>query len=213
MSEKKPNPLANLNTFRLETLEDGVFAIAMTLLVLNLKVPEKLDDSLPKAILQIWPNLVTFFGSFILLGVFWFGHRASLNYVKHADHVYHWLEIILLMFVSIVPFSASLISKYYSEQAAIIIYGINLIAIGVTISIQWIYATHNYRLIDKELPVPFIKFAKIRSVFAPTAYTMAILLSFISIKISLFIYTLVPVLYIFPVFLPVWRRMATWRFI
>jgi uncharacterized membrane protein len=202
---EKPNPLANLNTFRLETLEDGVFAIAMTLLVLNLKVPVTLDGFLWKAILQIWPHLVTFFGSFILLGVFWFGHRAAFNFIKHSDHIFHWLNIILLMFVSVVPFSASLISKYYTNQTAIIIYGLNLMAIGITMTIQWFYATHNFRLIDNQLPVNVIKFAKIRTMFAPIAYLIAILLSFLSFKISLAIYTIVPVLYILPFFQKYWR--------
>ena len=213
MADKTPNPLSNLSTFRLETLEDGVFAIAMTLLVLNLKVPAKLDNSLLKAILQIWPDLITFFGSFILLGVFWFGHRAALHYVKNADHIFHWLEIILLMFVSIVPFSASLISKYYNEQAAIIIYGTNLIAIGITLTIQWYYASYNYRLIDSQVPKTVINFAKIRSIFAPVAYSIAVLLSFIDLKISLILFTIIPVLYILPIFLPWWRWMAKIPFI
>ena len=213
MADKTPNPLSNLSTFRLETLEDGVFAIAMTLLVLNLKVPAKLDNSLLKAILQIWPDLITFFGSFILLGVFWFGHRAALHYVKHADHIFHWLELILLMFVSIVPFSASLISKYYNEQAAIIIYGTNLIAIGITLTIQWYYASNNYRLIDSQVPKTVINFAKIRSIFAPVAYSIAVLLSFIDLKISLILFTIIPVLYILPIFLPWWRWMAKIPFI
>jgi len=208
MADNKTNPLSNLSIFRLETLEDGVFAIAMTLLVLNLKVPSKLDDSLFRAILQIWPELVTFFGSFLLLGVFWFGHRAALHYVKHADHVYHWLNLVLLMFVSIVPFSASLIAKYYNEQAAVIIYGLNLIAIGLTLTIQWYYASNNCRLIDEQIPKTVINFAKIRSMFAPMAYTIAILLSFIDLKISLIIYTIIPILYILPICMPFWRKLA-----
>jgi uncharacterized membrane protein len=206
MSNKTPNPLANLGIFRLETLEDGVFAIAMTLLVLNLKVPAKLDDSLIMAILQIWPNLVTFFGSFLLLGVFWFGHRAALDYIKHADHVFHWLNILLLMFVSVVPFSASLIAKYYFERTAVIIYGLNLICIGITMYIQWVYATKNYRLVDKDMPVFVIKYAKFRIILPPVAYFVAILLSFIDLKISLIIYTIVPALYILPFLQPIWRR-------
>jgi uncharacterized membrane protein len=208
MSKEKLNPLANLGIFRLETLEDGIFAIAMTLLVLNLKVPSKLNDSLIMAILQIWPSLVTFFGSFLLLGVFWFGHRAALDYIKHADHIFHWLNILLLMFVSILPFSASLIAKYYFEQTAVIIYGFNLILIGSTMYIQWVYATKNFRLIDKDIPVFVIKFAKLRIIFPPISYSIAILLSFIDLRISLIIYTIVPSLYILPFLQPVWRRFV-----
>lgn len=209
MVEHKTNrPLSNLSTIRIEALDDGVFAIAMTLLVLNLKIPSKIDNSLFKAIINIWPDLITYFGSFILLGVFWFGHRAALHYIKHANHVFHWLGIILLMFVSIVPFSASLIAKYYNEQASVIIYGLNLVAIGLTLTIQWYYATNKFRLVDHDLPKAVINFAKIRTMFAPFSYLVAIILSFIDIRVSLIIYTIVPVLYIFPVFLPLWRLMA-----
>ncbi len=208
MENNKPNPTTHLNIFRLETLEDGVFAIAMTLLVLNLKVPSKLNDSLVMAVLQIWPNLVTFFGSFLLLGVFWLGHRTALSYIKHADHIYHWLNLFLLMFVSVLPFSASLIAKYYYEQAAVIIYGLNLILIGVVMFLQWMYAAKNFRLLDKELNPSIIRYAKIRTGFAPAAYFCAIILSFIDIKISLIFYTVVPLLYILPFCLPAWRYFA-----
>ncbi len=205
MNSRKPNPTSNLNIFRLETLEDGVFAIAMTLLVLNLKVPNKLDSSLIFAILQIWPNLLTFFGSFLLLGVFWLGHRTALSYIKFADHIYHWLNLILLMFVSILPFSASLIAKYYNERAAIIIYGLNLIAIGITMFIQWVYASKDFRLLDKDLNPSIIRYAKIRTGFAPVVYFLAILLSFVNIHISQIVFTVVPLLYILPFLLPVWK--------
>jgi uncharacterized membrane protein len=209
----KPHPLSNLLTYRLESLSDGVFAIAMTILVLNLKIPPIINNSLFNAIIQIWPDLITFFGSFILLGVFWFGHRAALHYIKHANHVFHWLEIILLMFVSIIPFSASLISKYYYNETAIIIYGLNLIAIGITLTIQWYYASNNHRLVDSNLPKSIINFAKIRSMLAPFCYLIAVLLSFVDYKISLVIYTIVPILYILPVFLPFWQFMAKIPFI
>lgn len=211
MEESKSNIhtyLSTLSTFRIETLEDGVFGIAMTLLVLNLKIPDKIDKSVLNAVINIWPNLVTFFGSFVLLGVYWLGHRTAFHFIKHGDHVFHWFNIMLLMFVSIVPFSASLIAKYYYDQVAIIIYGINLIAIGTTMYLQWCYATYNFRLIDKELPTWIIRYAKIRTIFAPLAYLSAILISFISCRMSLVLYTIVPILYILPILLPVWKSIA-----
>lgn len=208
MNNDKTNIHSNLSTFRIETLEDGVFAIAMTLLVLNLKIPEKLNNSLIIGIIHIWPNIVTFFGSFLLLGVYWLGHRTALHYIKHADHNFHWLNILLLMFVSIVPFSASLIAKYYYDQVAIIIYGINLIAIGSTMYFQWCYATKNFRLIEKDISPVIIPYAKFRSIFAPLGYFTAICLSFLNTTISLVLYTIIPILYILPIFLPLWRKIS-----
>ena len=208
MKQNNFNITSSLSTFRLETLEDGVFAIAMTLLVLNLKIPETIDQSVFNAIVKIWPNLVTFFGSFILLGVYWFGHRTALHFIKNADHVFHWINMLLLMFVSIVPFSASVIAKYYQDRGAIILYGLNLITIGVTMYWQWCYATSHSRLIDKELSSFVIRYAKIRCIFAPLAYIFAICLSFLNLVIPLILYTVIPVFYILPIFMPVWKRMA-----
>jgi len=208
MKQNNPNIHSFLSTFRIETLEDGVFSIAMTLLVLNLKLPEKLDQSVFLAIVKIWPNLITFFGSFLLLGVYWFGHRTALHYIKYADHVFHWLNIFLLMFVSIVPFSSSVIAKYYYDRGAIILYGINLIAIGLTMYLQWSYATLDYRLTEKDLSPVIVRYAKIRCIFAPMVYLLAICLSFLNITIPLILYTVIPIFYTLPVFLPIWARMA-----
>ncbi len=208
MKQNTPNITSSLTTFRFEALEDGVFAIAMTLLVLNLKIPETIDQSVFLSIVKIWPNLLTFFGSFLLLGVYWFGHRTAIHFIKNADHVFHWLGILTLMFVSIVPFSASMIAKYYHDQGAIILYGLNLIAIGVTMYWQWYYSTRGYRLIDEALPTFVIRYAKIRIIFAVMAYTLAIFLSFVNTVIPLIIFTIIPVFYILPIFIPVWKRMA-----
>lgn len=205
MHSKNLIPLSNLSIFRLETLEDGVFAIVMTLLIFDIKLPNLDNHNLAKELLFIWPNVITFIGTFLLLGVFWFGHRAALNLVKHADHIYHWLNLILLMFVAMIPFSASVIARHYKEHLAILIYGSNLIAISMTMFMQWIYATHNHRLVEKELPESIIYFALIRTIFSPIAYTIAILAGFVSVNISLAIFTLIPILYILPFFNSFWH--------
>jgi len=211
MKQNVPNITSALNTFRIETLEDGVFAIAMTLLVLNLKIPETTDQSVFHSIVKIWPNLLTFFGSFLLLGVYWFGHRTALHYIKNADHTFHWLGILILMFVSIVPFSASMIANYYHDQGAIILYGLNLITISLTMYWQWYYATSGYRLIDKDLPAYVIRFAKNRFIFAPIAYLLAICFSLVNSVIPLILYTILPVFYILPFFVQVWEKIAKYQ--
>jgi uncharacterized membrane protein len=208
MAKGNPNPLSNLKPFRLEALEDGVFAIAMTLLVLNLKVPERLDGSLLASLAALWPNALAYVGSFLVLGVFWFGHRAAMNYITRTDYAYHWLNIVMLMFVAVIPFTASLIAKYYAERTAVVVFGLNLIAIGMAMYAQWVYAVRGRRLVDPGLSAYVIRFAKIRMLFAPTAYAIAVGLSFIDTRISMVIFTVAPVLYILPFFQPLWRRIA-----
>jgi uncharacterized membrane protein len=209
--EKRTNPTSNLSTFRIETLEDGVFAIAMTIMIFDLKIPNASELTLAKNLWNMMPNFTGFFGSFFLLGVYWFGHRAAFHYIKFADHNYHWLNILLIAFVALVPFSTALFAKFYLDEIAIIVYGSNLIMIGLIMYVQWLYATRNHRLIDKELPLNVIRFAKIRSIFPPIMYSIALLMGMINFKISMVIFTVVPLLYILPFFQPIWRRLAKER--
>ncbi len=206
--DKKVNPTGNLSTFRIETLEDGVFAIAMTIMIFDLRIPNINEFTLAKNLWSLMPNFTGFFGSFFLLGVYWFGHRSAFHYIKFADHNYHWLNIVLLAFVALVPFSTAMFAKFHHDQIAIIFYGVNLICIGLIMYSQWLYATKNHRLIDKELPETIIRFAKLRTIFPPIMYLFALLLGLFDLKISMIIFTVVPLLYIIPFFQPIWRKFA-----
>jgi uncharacterized membrane protein len=206
--ERKVNPTGNLSIFRIENLEDGVFAIAMTIMIFDLKIPTINEYSLAHNLWNLMPNFTGFFGSFFLLGVYWFGHRAAFHYIKFADHNYHWLNILLLAFVALVPFTTALFAKYYLDETAIFIYGINLILIGLTMYAQWLYATKDHRLIDEELSASIIRFAKLRTIFPPITYTLALLIGMIDFRISMVIFTVVPLLYILPFFQPFWRHFA-----
>jgi uncharacterized membrane protein len=100
---------------RIEALADGVFAIAMTLLILEVKVPDLLPDQieqLPDRLLQLWPNFAAFGISFLICGVYWVGHHAQLHYIRRSDRFFIWLNIVFLMVISAIPFSAALIGEY-----------------------------------------------------------------------------------------------------
>lgn len=205
---KKLNPSDGLSIFRLETLEDGVFAIAMTILVFDLKIPENNGLTLWENLQNMIPNILSFFESFILLGIYWFGHRSALHYIKHANHIYHWINLQLLAFVAILPFSTAMLAKHYTEKTAVIIYGLKLIFIGVFLTIQWLYATKDRKMVDPDLSDSVIRFATYRSCFAPVCYFIAILLSLINVWIALVMYFIVPMTYIFPFFQKYWRKAA-----
>jgi uncharacterized membrane protein len=205
-SSKIELPSSNLmGSFRLESLEDGVFAIVMTLMLFDLKLPDSNNEDLFISITRLIPNVISFIISFMLLGIYWNGHRSAFHYIKHADHWYHWLTIGLLALITTVPVSTAGIAKHYTEPFAITLYGTNLVLIGIVLYIQWVYALKNNRLVTQDIPAHTIIYAKLRCIFPSFLYSIAIISGYFNVWISIIIFISVPLLYIFPFFNFFWR--------
>jgi uncharacterized membrane protein len=191
-----------LSRNRIEALADGVFAVAMTLLVLDIKVPELQSPSataeLPLKLLALWPKFLSYLISFVILGVYWVGHHMQLSFIRRADRPLLWINILFLLWVALVPFSTALLSEYSKTRVAIAIYGANLIAIGLTLSLHWWYATAETRHVDPDIHPNLVRSAMKRTLMAPLIYVIAIALSFFKAELSLILYALVPILYILP---------------
>jgi uncharacterized membrane protein len=187
---------------RVEALTDGIFAVAMTLLVLDIKVPEAQQATgaanLPLNLLALVPKVLSYIISFIILGVYWVGHHAQLAFIHRADRPLLWINIVFLLWVALVPFSTALLSEYSNTRMAIGIYGGNLIAIGLTLALHWWYATAGSRHVDPAIDRALVRGAMYRTLMGPFVYLLAILLSFIKVELSLILYALVPILYILP---------------
>jgi uncharacterized membrane protein len=187
---------------RIEALTDGVFAVAMTLLVLDIKVPE-LEQSLSSAelpfrLLALWPKFLTYAISFVILGVYWVGHHMQLSFIRSADRPLLWINILFLLWVALVPFSTALLSEYTKHRLAIAIYGANLISIGLTLALHWWYATTRTRHVDPDTQPGLVRAAMARTLMGPLLYLIAIGVSFFSTELSLVLFALVPILYILP---------------
>jgi len=195
-----------LSTSRLEALVDGVFAVAMTLLVLNLTVPPEpaglSSAALTRHLIQDLGErrftALTYAISFVIAGVYWVGHHNQFPLIRRADRVLLWITILFLMGVTGIPFSTALLGTYPGQQIAVVLYGANLIVIGLVLAGQWWYATSNHRLTDADLDPLLVRRAMRRILTGPLAYLLAIGLSFKSPALSLVIYALVPLLYILP---------------
>ena len=126
---------------RIETLTDGVFAIVMTLLVLEIAVPQlshsEAATELPKQLLELWPVILSYATSFIILGFLWIAHDYQFHYVKRANRTFLWITIFYLMFIAFVPFSTALIGEYGDQQISVIIYGINISVVGFWEYVRW----------------------------------------------------------------------------
>ncbi len=191
----------DIKTGRLEALVDGVFAIAMTLLVFNIHLPE-----LPKtasahdlllSLVTILPSIASFAISFIILGMFWVGHHTEFRFIKKLDHKLIWYNIFYLLFISFLPFTAQLLGSYHNNQVAIIVYGLHLIIMVVIHYLMWQHAKNHANLLTDNMDLRIHALVNRLTLFAVVSYSAAIALSFWRPEPALIMYVLVPLPYIF----------------
>ena len=135
-------------TGRMEAFSDGVFAIAITLLILEIGVPAGSGDDLLAALGEQWPSYLAYFVSFATIGAVWFAHTVITEYLEHADSVLVRLNLLLLLVVSFLPFPTKLLAEYVhepdAERIAATVYGINLLLALVMVSVVWRYAVREH---------------------------------------------------------------------
>ena len=121
-----------MSKLRLEAFTDGVYAIVITLLILDIRIPEVRPDALGPALLGLLPQVFTYVLSFFIIGLYWFSHHRVAQQVKQIDGSFVWLNMLWLLFVTIMPFTTALLGRYPLQPIPITIYGIDLILANVT---------------------------------------------------------------------------------
>ena len=182
---------------RLETLVDGIFAIAMTLLVLSIEIPSAEFHSAADFqiyIISLLPKILIYFISFILLAIFWMNHHVFFV-IKRVNSAILWINIIWLMFIALVPFSTSLVSSFGQYELSQIIFGLNIFVIGLLFYINWNYAVKKGYISEKA--IHYDKALKKSNLFTPLIALIAIGLSFINPRISSTVFLFIPVIYLF----------------
>jgi uncharacterized membrane protein len=183
---------------RIVALTDGVFAIVMTLLVLEISIPEiaqsSLHTELPSRLLELWPKLLSYVISFMILGIFWYLHHIAFHYIKRSDNGLVWLNILFLMFIALIPFSTALFGSYGTEQLALVIYAINIILVTVMRFIIWIYATGKHRLVDINISPSLLKWDRLISLGFLFIFLLMIGVSFINVAAARAVFILLGVL-------------------
>ena len=146
------NRLAGQNHHRLEALSDGVFAVAMTLLVLDLHAPARdaihSERDLIAALTLLAPNLMVYGLSFLTLGIFWVGQQTQLNQLARADRDVTWIHLAFLCAVTLLPFVTGLMAAFIQFRIALILYWANTFALGALLYLSWNRATRNNLLRD-----------------------------------------------------------------
>src|SRR3989475_1335745 len=200
MRETSENRLAaGLSTTRLQAFSDGVFAVAITLLVLNLQVPQIASASeLVPRLGALWPKLLSYALSFVLVGIYWVAHHNAFHYIQRSDRNLLWLNILLLMCIVFIPFPTALLGQYPEQRVSVIIYAGTLVLTGLVLQLLWWYATSGCRLVDRTIDPRLVQRATRRNLTAPLLYLLAIGISLFSIPASFVLFMLVPVYYILP---------------
>lgn len=161
-ANQKPKPIGVTrppslpSKVRLEALSDGIFAIAMTLLVLDIRLPHLPEAAsagqVLQALLHIWPKFLAFVISFSFLARGWNAHRTICHYVEHVDYAFSYMNMLFLLFVCLLPFSASLISEHPETSIGAAFYAINLIVLPGIVYVMWHHAVGNNLLDEKDGP-------------------------------------------------------------
>ena len=177
-------------TGRVEAFSDGVFAIAITLLVLDLHVPQNLHsvEGLLGSLQEQWPAYLAFLLSFATIGIMWINHHYLFNLITRTDHWLLVFNALLLLTITVVPFPTSLLAEYIGhdgQQVAMAVYAGWGLVIALMFNLVWRYATHGGRLISSRADPQAIRVISRGYAFGPFLYLLSFGLAFLSVPASL----------------------------
>jgi uncharacterized membrane protein len=192
---------------RLEAFSDGVLAIAATLLVLELRPPET-EGHLLQALLSLWPTYAAYVTSFLTIGIIWVNHHSLFANVERVDRRLMFLNLLLLMVVSVIPFPTAVLGRYVTSpedsHVAAAVYGVVMVLMSISFSALWFHVTRDGRLITARLDPKRARRESLLFSIGLIVYVLAIGLAFVSALLSLLVYALAAVFYMFP-WLPEYR--------
>lgn len=185
----EPESAAEKETGRVEAFSDGVFAIAITLLVLDLKVPNasastRLSESLAKQ----WPTYLAFLISFFFIGVMWINHHRLFTHIRRTDHTLLVFNGLLLMGVTVVPFTTALLAAYLGHpdgDVAAMVYSGAYIVIAIFFNLLWRHAATGNRLLGRSADMQAVRALTRQYLFGPVLYLICFGLAWVSVTASL----------------------------
>jgi len=142
-----------VSTNRLETFADGVFAIAATLLILNVDTQIGANAEIGTRLLHIWPSYAGYVVSFLTIGIIWANHHTVMNQIARVDRTFLMLSVLLLMSVAFIPFPTRLVAEHIRDdgaRAATVTYGITMTSVAITFNAIWFYAVRGGRLLRED---------------------------------------------------------------
>ena len=205
MPDANPVPVARLSsTGRVEAFSDGVMAIAITLLVLDLKVPTaeqvQAAGSLIGALGERWPSYLAYLAAFLTIGIIWLNHRAFVDRVNRFDNRLQWLNLLLLLGVATLPFPTSLLAEYVgaggpSAATAAVIYGLLSVGTALPWGLMWRHIVRHPDLLEPPFDLAYARAELKRASIGPAVYALAIPIAVVAPLVALAFYIGIAVLY------------------
>jgi uncharacterized membrane protein len=208
-----PQPQGYSGTERILAFSDGVFAIAITLLVLNL-VPPHVAHGVVQKLLEAWPNYLSYALSFFIIGILWASHHQMFTQIKRSDHVFLLINIVFLMWVAALPFPTALLAEGLSHfdavgrHAVVAIYTGMFLVGALLFNLVWWYAIYRGRLLGEGTDPEAIKRTTRSYYVGPVAYLVDLALSFASIEASLVLFFVLALFYALVPIPVVYRAVA-----
>ena len=194
------------DTDRIEAFSDGVFAIAITLLIIEIGVPHLEDEppgtTLPQALVGLWPSYLGYVISFLQIGVIWANHHNRFRFIERSNHGLLFLNILFLMCVAFIPFPTALLAEYLERTAseretAGVIYAGTLAVTAVFFTLLWLYAVAN-RLVDRNLDPSLVRAMTRRYLLGTVAYLLVFVLAYVNVAASLILIVILALLFVLP---------------
>jgi uncharacterized membrane protein len=158
---------------RILALSDGVFAIALTLLTLEIAVPATTSNAgLPKALLGLWPRYLAYLLSFVVIARFWGTHRVAFRLIARDDATLVWLNLLLLMLVAFLPFPTAVLGQHFGSPAAAVLYAISVALASIASTAFWWYASGRGRLLRPDVRRAHVRALRARSLSAPVYFAL-----------------------------------------
>lgn len=176
-------------TGRIEAFSDGVFAIAMTLLILEIKIPTNSNGHLSSGLLRQWPSYVSFLVSFAFIGIMWINHHRLFTHIRRSDNMLLILNLLLLLGVTLVPFPTAVLAANLGQtdqRTAAMLYSGTYVLIAVIFNLLWRYATgEKHRLLAPDVDPAVVKQISSQYALGPVLYLICFALAWVSVPASL----------------------------
>ncbi len=192
-------------TNRLEAFCDGVFAIAITLLILEIKVPTvaqaAASGGLLRALAAQWPSFISYLISFVTVGIMWINHHAMFQYIRRTDRNLMLLHIPFLLLISAVPYPTSLVAAFFGTpdaRAAVMLYGTTFFAIALAYDAIWFYGTRDPHLRGEQVHEHGLRTISARYAVGPVSYVLATLLALLNVTAAIVCFAMLAAFFALP---------------
>jgi uncharacterized membrane protein len=167
---------------RIVFFSDAVFAIAITLLALEIRLPEEIargsNTELFQNLFAIWPKYLGYIVSFLSIGNFWVVHHRQFRYIERYDTRLMFINLLILMSVAFMPFPTAIISEN-GNRTSTIFYALSAMVVGLLSTLLWVYASHNHRLVAANLEYFVVRRGVLRTLSAPAIFLLSIGIAYI----------------------------------